>query len=274
MTQTLAVPRAMTKAGSDSGAGAGIQADLKTFAAMGVYGTAVITVVTAQNTLGVTAIKELPLYIIAAQIEAIISDIGTDTVKTGMLSSPAIIKLVSREIRRLGLTQLIVDPVMVSKRGDRLLHKDSVEYLKKDLIPLATVVTPNIPEAEVLTGMTIRTPKDAREAAKAILSLGAKNIVVKGGHLAGDAVDTFYDGHEFSELRSARIDTKNTHGTGCTFASAIAASLAKGTPMLEAVSQAKTYVTEAIRLSYQIGHGHGPLNHFYALPPQGMRHTT
>ena len=260
------IPTAMTIAGSDSGGGAGIQADLKTFAALGVYGTSALTAITAQNSLGVTAIHEVPTDVIAAQVQAILSDIGADAVKTGMLSSPAIIQTVAQEVQRHGVTRLVVDPVMVAKGGDRLLREDAVEALRTRLLPLATVVTPNTPEAEVLTGLTVRTPDDAREAARRIVAMGAKSVVVKGGHLSGsDAVDVFYDGTQFREFSAPRIDTRNTHGTGCTFASAIAAGLAKGLALEEAVAQAKTYVTEAIRANLEIGTGHGPVGHFYML---------
>ena len=259
-------PTAMTIAGSDSGGGAGIQADLKTFAALGVYGTSALTAITAQNTLGVTSIHEIPTDLIAAQIQAIISDIGADVVKTGMLSSSAIIETVAQELRRHTVTRLVVDPVMVAKGGDRLLREDAVDALRTSLLALATVITPNMPEAEVLTGIAVRTPKDASEAARRIVAMGANSVVVKGGHLSdGDAVDTFYDGQALREFRAQRIDTKNTHGTGCTFASAIAAGLAKGLALEEAVAQAKAYVTEAIRANLDVGQGHGPLNHFYML---------
>jgi hydroxymethylpyrimidine/phosphomethylpyrimidine kinase len=256
----------MTVAGSDSGGGAGIQADLKTFAALGVYGTSALTAITAQNTQGVTAIHEVPTDIIAAQIQAVISDIGADAVKTGMLSSSAIIETVASELQRHGVTQLVVDPVMVAKGGDSLLREDAVDALRNLLLPLATVVTPNMPEAEVLAGVQVRTLEDAREAARRIAALGAKTVVVKGGHLEeGDAVDTFYDGTDFQEFSAPRIETKNTHGTGCTFASAVAAGLAKGLDTLASVARAKEYVTEAIRASLEIGTGHGPLDHFYML---------
>ena len=259
-------PTAMTIAGSDSGGGAGIQADLKTFAALGVYGTSAITAITAQNTLGVTAIHEVPTDVIASQIQAILSDIGADAVKTGMLSSPAIIQTVAQEVQRHGVTRLVVDPVMVAKGGDRLLRGDAVEALRTRLLPLATVVTPNTPEAEVLAGLAIHTPDDAREAARRIIAMGAASVVIKGGHLSGsDALDTFYDGRQFREFSAPRIDTSNTHGTGCTFASAIAAGLAKGLALEEAMAQAKTYVTEAIRANLEVGTGHGPLHHFYML---------
>ncbi len=257
---------AMTIAGSDSGGGAGIQADLKTFAALGVYGTSAITAITAQNTLGVAAIHEVPTEVIAAQIESIMSDIGADAVKTGMLASSAVINVVAQELKRHGVTRLVVDPVMIAKGGDRLLQEEAVDALRTVLLPLAAVVTPNTPEAEALTGMTIRTEADVREAARRIVALGAKAVVVKGGHLEGaEAVDTLYDGKEFRVYSSPRYPTKNTHGTGCTFGSAVAAGLAKGLPVPEAVAQAKAYVTNAIKADLQIGHGHGPLDHFWML---------
>ncbi len=259
------IPRAMTIAGSDSGGGAGIQADLKTFAALGVYGTSVLTAITAQNTLRVTDVLELPVTLIRSQIDAVLSDIGADAVKTGMLSSAAIIETVAEEIKERGLSNLVVDPVMVAKGGDRLLQEDAVETLKTLLIPLARVVTPNIPEAEVLTGKEIHNIDDARDAAKAIVAMGAKTVVVKGGHLRGPATDILYDGRETKAFTARRITTTNTHGTGCTFASATAAGLAKGLSVRDAVSQAKKYVTEAMRYAFPMGHGHGPLNHFYKL---------
>ncbi|MBI4200312.1 MAG: bifunctional hydroxymethylpyrimidine kinase/phosphomethylpyrimidine kinase [Chloroflexi bacterium] len=255
----------MTIAGSDSGGGAGIQADLKTFAALGVYGTSAITAITAQNTLGVTAIHEVPTHLLTAQIEAIVTDIGADAVKTGMLSSSAIIETVVEAVRRWHLAPLVVDPVVVAKGGDRLLREDAVEALRTRLLPLATVVTPNAWEAEVLTGVQVHTVKDARRAAKAIASMGPRSVVVKGGHLEGEAIDTFYDGSHFREYRAERVPTKNTHGTGCTFASAIAAGLAKGLPLGEAIGLAKEYVTRALRASLDIGSGHGPLDHFSML---------
>ena len=256
---------AMTIAGSDSGGGAGIQADLKTFGAMGVFGASTITAITAQNTLGVTAIHEIPAAIIEAQIDAVLTDIGADAVKTGMLSSSQIIQAVASKMSEHNVAKLVVDPVMVAKGGDRLLREDAVEALRGKLLPLATVITPNLPEAEVLSGLTIRSLEDAKEAAKRVLNAGAATVVIKGGHLSGnESVDIFYNGTEFHELRAERIDTKNTHGTGCTFASAIAAGLAKDQPLLEAVTQAKEYVTNAIRGNLSIGGGHGPLDHFYA----------
>ena len=257
------VPKAMTIAGSDSGGGAGIQADLKTFSALGVYGSSTLTAITAQNTVGVTMVHEIPIDIIVAQIDAVLSDIGADAVKTGMLASSAIVETVAQEMERHHVSQLVVDPVMVAKSGDRLLREDAVEALRTRLIPLAAVVTPNIPEAEALTGLKIETDEDVRRAAEAIVQLGARAVVVKGGHREGPATDLFYDGVRFQEFSAPRIDTVNTHGTGCTFASAVAAGLARGLEVVESVELAKDYVTEAIRRSFPVGHGHGPLHHFY-----------
>ena len=255
----------MTIAGSDSGGGAGIQADLKTFAAFGVYGTSVLTAITAQNTVGVTGVHEIPVDMVAAQIEAVLSDIGADAVKTGMLSSCDIIETVARELKHFRVDRLVVDPVMVAKSGDRLLREDAVDALRISLIPSATVVTPNIPEAETLADMKIESEEDIRLAAGKILSMGAKAVVVKGGHLPGPPIDLLYDGREFRQFDAPRIKTRNTHGTGCTFASAIAAGLAKKMDVVDAVATAKEYVTEAIRQSFEVGKGHGPLNHFYKL---------
>ena len=259
------VPRALTIAGSDSGGGAGIQADLKTFAALGVYGTSALTAITAQNTVGVTAIHEIPTAVIEAEIEAVITDIGADAVKTGMLSSAAIVETVAREMERHSVRNLVVDPVMVAKSGDSLLQNDAVEAVRTRLVPLAAVVTPNLPEAETLTGMAISSLGDMRRAAEAVIAMGARSVVVKGGHLEGPATDLFYDGSKFHEFTTERIETVNTHGTGCTFASAVAAGLARGLGVVDAVALAKEYVTEAIRTSFAIGQGHGPLNHFYRL---------
>ena len=257
------VPRAMTIAGSDSGGGAGIQADLKTFAALGVYGTSVITAITAQNTLKVSGVHEIPVELIRAQIGAVVSDIGADAVKTGMLSSSEIIEAVADEIAARGLSLLVVDPVMVAKSGDRLLREDAIEALRMRLLPLATVVTPNIPEAEALTGRVIVSAEDARAAARDIVGMGARAVVVKGGHLEGLPMDLLYDGSDFREFTGPRIDTTSTHGTGCAFASAIAAGLAKGLSLEEAVGQAKAFVAEAMRKAFAVGQGHGPLHHFF-----------
>ena len=265
MTSNRKAPIAMTIAGSDSGGGAGIQADLKTFSALGVYGASTLTAITAQNTVAVTAVHEIPTEIIAAQIEAVVTDIGVDAVKTGMLSSSAIVETVARELARHRIGNLVVDPVMVAKSGDSLLRQEAVDSLKTQLVPLAALVTPNVPEAETITGLQITTGEDMREAARRIVALGAKAVVVKGGHLDGPATDLLYDGSDFTEFTSERFDTVNTHGTGCTFASAAAAGLAQGKSVLDAVAQAKEFVTEAIRNSYPLGKGHGPVHHFYKL---------
>jgi hydroxymethylpyrimidine/phosphomethylpyrimidine kinase len=255
----------MTIAGSDSGGGAGIQADLKTFAALGVYGTSVLTAITAQNTQRVTAVQELPVSLVHSQIDAVMSDIGADAVKTGMLSSVAIIEAVVDKLKKHGLSNLVVDPVMVSKGGDRLLREDAVDALRSLLIPLARVVTPNIAEAEVLVGREIKSIDDARDAAGEIVGMGATTAVVKGGHLDGPATDILFDGNEFRAFTAQRISTTSDHGTGCTFASATAAGLAKGLSVRDAVAQAKRYVTAAMRHAFPMGQGHGPLNHFYEL---------
>lgn len=257
------IPKALTIAGSDSGAGAGIQADLKTFAALGIYGTSVITAITAQNTVGVTRVLELPPDLVADQIDAVIQDIGANALKTGMLANAAIIEVVAEKIKAHRLENLVVDPVMVAKSGDLLLRRDAIEALRSRLLPLAATVTPNLPEASELTGIKVLTRRDAEEAARRIVGMGAKSVVVKGGHRRGPATDLFYDGKEFRALKAARIRTRNTHGTGCTFSAAIAANLAKGEPMERAVVEAKKYITQAIRKGFAIGSGHSPVHHFY-----------
>ena len=258
-------PRALTIAGSDSGAGAGIQADLKTFAAHGVYGTCAITAVTAQNTLKVDEVLEMPTSLIESQIDAVVLDIGVDVVKTGMLSSSAIIEVVAAKVKEHNLRRLVVDPVMVAKGGDRLLQETAVDTMREVLLPLATVITPNAPEAGVLVGKKIETLDDARSAARELVLMGAKAAIVKGGHLPGPPTDILYDGTEYRAFTSQRIEGTSTHGTGCTFASAIAANLAKGMSLRDAASAAKKYVTSAIRNAVPLGHGHGPLNHFFML---------
>ena len=259
----MTIRKALTIAGSDSGAGAGIQADLKTFAAHGVYGTSAITAITAQNTIGVTAVLAVNPKLVGAQIDAIIADIGAHAVKTGMLANTAIIDLVVKKIREHRLKNIVVDPVMVATSGDLLIEKSAVAALRSKLIPLATVVTPNIPEAEVLTGMKLRSAEEIKEAAKRIVKMGAKTVLIKGGHLKGSAMDLFYDGKKFTALYAPRIVTKNTHGTGCTLSAAIAANLAKGEKIETAVANAKRYITDALRHSYRIGSGHSPVHHFY-----------
>jgi hydroxymethylpyrimidine/phosphomethylpyrimidine kinase len=257
---------ALTIAGSDSGGGAGIQADLKTFAAHRVYGTSAITAVTAQNTLGVTAVHALPADMITAQIEAVASDIRVNAVKTGMLATAAIVEAVAAAIDTLELPNVVVDPVMIAKGGDRLLEEEAVAAIKSELLRRALVVTPNAPEAEVLAGMRIDSLQAARKAATRIRALGPNAVIVKGGHLPGEeAVDVLYDGHRFVELRGPWIDTRNTHGAGCTFAAALAANLALGRSLPEAAGQAKQYVSGALRSGFAIGHGHGVLDHFWNL---------
>ena len=257
------VRTALTIAGSDSGGGAGIQADLKTFSALGVYGTSALTAITAQNTRAVTAVFELPAEVVAAQIDAVVADIGADAVKTGMIASSELIRVVAGRVREHRLSPLVVDPVMVAKSGDRLLREEAVEALRRKLVPLATVVTPNLPEAGVLVGRAVRSPDEMRAAAADIVGLGARSVVVKGGHLAGDPVDVFYDGERYLELPARRVETSSTHGTGCTLASAIAALLARGQGLEAAIRGAKAYLTAAIERAYPIGHGHGPVHHFH-----------
>jgi len=258
-----AIRKALTIAGSDSGAGAGIQADLKTFAALGVYGTSAITAITAQNTVGVTQVLALNPKLIGAQIDAIVDDIGAHALKTGMLANAAIIDVVAKKIREHRLKNIVVDPVMVATSGDLLIQKSAVAALRAKLIPLALVVTPNIPEAEELTGLKLLTSAEIKEAAKRIVKMGAKTVVIKGGHLKGPALDLFYDGKKFTALSAPRIRTKNTHGTGCTFSAAIAAYLAKGEKLDRAVALAKKFITRAIQSSFSIGAGHSPVHHFH-----------
>ena len=258
------MPTALTIAGSDSGGGAGIQADLKTFAAHGVYGTCAITAVTAQNTVGVHAVLTLPVEMVAAQVRAVADDISVDAVKTGMLSTTDIVETVAALLPTLGTPHIVVDPVMVAKSGDRLLSDDAIDAIKTALLPHASVVTPNTMEAEVLTGVSIASLDDAREAARGICALGASTVVIKGGHMAmAEAVDLFYDGVTFVEVSGPRFEATNTHGTGCTFGAAIAANLALGRPLSDAVSSAKTYVAQAIQHGLPLGHGHGPVDHFW-----------
>lgn len=244
------------------GGGAGIQADLKTFLALGVYGASALTSITAQNTLGVQGIYDLPPDFVELQIDAVMQDLGADAVKVGMLSNVSIIKVVVEKVKQYQIKNLVVDPVMVAKSGDRLLKEEAVEVLKEGLIPLAKVVTPNLREAEVLTNLRIRDIEDMKEAARVIYKLGVENVLIKGGHLSSkEAVDLLFEGNHFKEFKAKRIDTKNTHGTGCTFSSAIAAGLAQGKKIEEAVDIAKKYITLAIQNSLDIGQGCGPLNH-------------
>lgn len=255
---------ALTIAGSDSGGGAGVQADLKTFAAVGVYGTSAFTALTAQNTRGVAGILPVPAEFVTLQIETVVSDLGCDAVKTGMLASAAIVEAVGAAVESLELPNLVVDPVMVAKSGDRLLDADAVHALKTTLLRLARVVTPNVPEAEALTGLTIATVDDMHAAAKAIARLGPAAVVVKGGHLDGpDAVDVVYDGRQFVDLAGPRIQGRSAHGTGCTFSAALAAHLALGAGIVEAARLAKTYVARAMQDGIPLGGGQRPLDHFF-----------
>ena len=260
----MEIARILTIAGSDSGGGAGIQADLKTITVLGGFGMSAVTALTAQNTLGVHGIFDIPPAFVAAQIDAVAGDIGIDAAKTGMLAQNDILRVVIDKIREHHMTKLVVDPVMVAKGGALLLRENVIETLKTQLLPLAYVVTPNIPEAEALTGKTIKTKGDMEESARRIYQMGAKHVVIKGGHLDGDALDIFFDGRNFHEFHAVRIDTPNTHGTGCTFSAALATALGQGKDVLEAVTLAKNYITEAIRHSLDLGAGHGPTNHLAA----------
>ena len=255
----MKLPVALTIAGSDSGGGAGIQADLKTFAALQVHGTSAITAITAQNTIDVTDILELPTSLIRAQIDAVVDDIGVQAAKTGMLSSAAIIAAVADAIDEHAIRNVVVDPVMVAKGGAKLLRDDAVSALRERLVPLAAVITPNLPEAEVLLGREVHTLEDRRSAARDLVAMGARAAVVKGGH-ADDATDVFFDGTELVELRATRIDTRNTHGSGCVFSAAIAALLARGADPVTSVREAKSFITDAIANSLELGRGHGPVN--------------
>jgi hydroxymethylpyrimidine/phosphomethylpyrimidine kinase len=264
----MRTPIAVTIAGSDSGGGAGIQADLKTFAAFGVYGASVVTALTAQNTHGVTAIHDVPAEFIAAQMDAVFSDLDVGAVKIGMLSQPAVIAAVAAGLDRHGQTNVVLDPVMVAASGDRLLAPEAVDVLRRDLIPRALVVTPNLPEAAALLDVAPAADEgEMRAQAERLLAFGPRAVLLKGGHGAGpESVDIFFDGAVELRLPAPRIATRNNHGTGCTLSSAIAAGLAKGLHLVEAVAEAKAYVTMAIstadRLS--IGSGHGPVHHFHA----------
>ncbi len=256
----------LTIAGSDSGGGAGIQADIKAMSANGVFAMSVITAITAQNTEEVTDVFELPSAIIAAQIDAVFDDFDVAAVKTGMLGSAAIVETVASILKPQNVANLVVDPVMISKSGHALLKPDAIDTLKTKLFPLALLVTPNVYEAQQLSGIQIKSLADARRAAKVIHSFGCKQVLIKGGHLLAErATDLLYDGRFFSVFKGEFIETPHTHGTGCTFASAIAAHLAQGKSLNDAIQTAKTYLTEAIRHGLAIGHGHGPTDHFYFL---------
>ena len=258
--------KVLTIAGSDSGGGAGIQADLKTFAAHRVYGTCAITAVTAQNTLGVSMWQPLPADLVTAQIEAVAGDIGVDAVKIGMLANAAIVEAVAAAIAELDLPQVVLDPVMIAKSGDRLLEPDATAALRTELIRRVHLVTPNVPEAEALAGMRIASIDDMRAAGERILALGPRVVLIKGGHMEGpESIDVACSAHDSFELRAPRIDTRSTHGTGCTLSSAIAANLALGMDDRAALERAREYLDGAIRNAPDVGHGHGPLGHFWRL---------
>ena len=255
------IPRVLTVAGSDSGGGAGIQADLKTFSALGVYGMSVITAVTAQNTCRVFGVEGLSPSMVSLQFEAVVSDIGVDSMKTGMLFNASIIQTVAEKIERSRIHHVVVDPVMVATSGDPLLEKQAERMMRDKMMPVATLVTPNLPEAEVLADMKIDSIDAIHKACLAIKDLGAQAVLIKGGHGTEDAVDWLYDGTGFTSFSAKRIDSNNTHGTGCTYSAAIAANLGKGMRLEEAIQSAKQFVTLGIERAFSLGKGHGPLNH-------------
>lgn len=262
--------RVLSIAGSDCSGGAGIQADLKTFSALGVYGMSVIVSVVAENTSRVIDIQDVTPEMISKQIDAVFEDIEVDGVKIGMLSTPQCMCAVANKLRFYRPHHVVIDPVMYAKNGCALMNPSSVDCLIQEIIPLADILTPNIPEAEIIANMKINSVSDMEKAAREILHMGCKAVVIKGGHAAGAALDIFYDRCCFHRFETERIQTKNTHGTGCTFSSAIAAQLSKGEPAAQAVQTAKDYVTMAIKHSLAIGHGNGPTNHFYELYSHGL----
>jgi hydroxymethylpyrimidine/phosphomethylpyrimidine kinase len=260
--------RVLTIAGSDSGGGAGIQADLKTFSALGCYGMSVITALTAQNTRGVTGIHPIPASFAAEQMSAVLEDIGADAVKIGMLYSAELIEVIAGQLSALGAKNIVLDPVMVAQSGDKLLQDEAIEAIRKHLMPLADVVTPNIPEARVLLDRNLKDLDDMQTGAKDLAELGSQSILIKGGHLSeGDSTDLLYLAGEdrFVVLKAERIETRNNHGTGCTLSSAIASYMARGCGIEEAVGKAKIYISEAIEAgaNYKIGQGYGPVHHFF-----------
>lgn len=260
----MLIPKALTIAGSDSGGGAGIQADLKTFSAFRVFGMSVITAVTAQNSLGVQGVENLPPSFVALQLRSVLSDFGAGAAKCGMLSTAPIIEAVAATLADEPVEKLVVDPVMVAKSGDALLQPDARQALIERVLPLALVVTPNLPEAESLAGIPVASRPDMEEAARRIHRLGPRYVLVKGGHLKGDAIDLLWNGKAFTAFRAPRIDSGNTHGTGCTLSAAIAAGLARGQAIGDAIRDAKAYVTRAIREGFAAGRGVGQLRHFIA----------
>lgn len=252
--------RILTIAGSDSGGGAGIQADLKTITVLGGFGMSAITALTAQNTVGVQGIVELEVEFVKRQIDSVLSDMGADAIKTGMLANSEIVRGVAEKIREYDIEKVVIDPVMVAKSGDALLKKEAQETVKRELLPLSYLVTPNLPEASVLSGRDVKELDDMKGAARAIYQLGARNVLIKGGHLPDNPIDILFDGQRFHEFVGERIVTKNTHGTGCTYSAAIATELAKGETLARAIEKAKAFMTIALRFSLNIGKGHGPTN--------------
>jgi hydroxymethylpyrimidine/phosphomethylpyrimidine kinase len=256
-------PIALTIAGSDSGGGAGIQADLKTFHAFGVFGTSAVTAITAQNTLGVRAVHPIPEVVVRAQIDAVAEDLRPDAVKTGMLATRALVVAVAGALRAHNLPSYVLDPVMVASSGDRLLDREAESALVASLFPLAALVTPNLHEAAILSGLEVRGIDGMRRAARALVDLGARAALVKGGHLdSEEAVDVLWDGHEERLWRRPRLQTRSTHGTGCTLSAGVAAGLALGLPLADAVDAALDFVARAIATAPGLGSGHGPVNHF------------
>lgn len=255
--------KVLTIAGSDCSGGAGIQADLKTFSAHGTYGMSVITSVVAENTCKVISIHDVPVKNIEEQMDAVFADIEPDAIKVGMLSNDSVMKAVAGKLKEYHVERAVIDPVMIAKGGCALMQPEAHDALIEEIIPVSYLLTPNIPEAEEILGCTIETVEDMMEACKKIHQLGAKNVLVKGGHFEGEPVDVLFEGEQFYTFHGERIQSKNTHGTGCTLSSAITANIANGLPLKEAVEKAKEYVTNAIRYTTQIGHGHGPTNHFY-----------
>lgn len=262
----MSTPRCLTIAGSDSGGGAGIQADLKTFAALGVYGMSAVTAVTAQNSVGVTAVHNVPPEVVGQQIDAVLADIGADAVKSGMIPTAAAIEAVADALGLHNVRNYVLDPVMIAESGHRLIESDAVEALKTRLIPLALVVTPNVPEAEALAGMPVRNVDELKAAGESIHTMGAKHVLMKGGHMPGEeATDYLFDGNTWMEFAGERLVTTSTHGTGCTYAAAITAHLAKGKHIQTAVADSKRYLTECMRRGFTFGKGAGQLNHAWPL---------
>jgi hydroxymethylpyrimidine/phosphomethylpyrimidine kinase len=258
----MTVPTALTIAGSDSGGGAGIQADLKTFTAFGVFGMSAITAITAQNSLGVAGVFNLPPDFVSKQIDAVLGDFGADAIKIGMLSTAEIANVVAARLRPYRRVRIVVDPVMIAKSGDALLQPSARAALVREVLPLAWVVTPNLHEAAALAELPVESEADMEAAARRIHTLGPAHVLVKGGHLKDSATDILWDGRAFTRFPAARVDSSNTHGTGCTFAAAIAAGLARGRELRDAIAEAKAYVTAAIRDGFAPGRGVGVLRHF------------